>query len=112
MVSMTKVKRIRNATFATADIAQQVEYYQGIIGLGLVEKQADRALFASESGELTLVLEQGAASSCKAMAFEISPNIELGDVSRQLGDLGIKSELRSDPVPGISRTLVFADVDG
>ncbi|WP_249165590.1 VOC family protein [Bradyrhizobium sp. AUGA SZCCT0431] len=109
---MIKVKRIRHATFATADIEQQIEYYQGIIGLGIVEKQAGRALFASESSELTLVLEQDTASSCKAMAFEIGPDVELADVGKELNDRGIKSELRSDSAPGISRTLVFSDVDG
>ncbi|MBR1270354.1 VOC family protein [Bradyrhizobium sp. AUGA SZCCT0222] len=109
---MIKVKRIRHATFATADIEQQIEYYQGIIGLGIVERQTGRALFASESGELTLVLEQDTASSCKAMAFEIGPDVELADVGKELNDLGIKSEIRSDSAPGIPRTLVFSDVDG
>jgi catechol-2,3-dioxygenase len=103
---MIKVKRIRHATFATDNIEQQVEYYQSTIGLGIVEKQAGRVLFASESGELTLVLEKDAAASCKAMAFEISPAAELGDVSKQLTSLGIKSDIRSDHLPGMSRTLV------
>lgn len=109
---MIDVKRIRHASFATENIAQQTEYYQGIIGLGLVERLAGRVLFASESGELTLVLEQGTETSCKAMAFEISPNIELADVGKQLKDLGIKSDIRSDHLPGISKTLVFSDIDG
>lgn len=109
---MIEVKRIRHASFATDNLAQQVEYYQSIVGLGIVEKRADRALFASESGELTLVLDKGTTSSCKAMAFEISPNAELGDVAKQLKDLGINSEIRSDDLPGISKMLVFADADG
>ena len=109
---MVEVKRIRHASFATDKIEQQIEYYQSIVGLGLVEKRADRALFASESGELTLVLEKAAASGCKAMAFEISPNAELGDVAKQLKDLGIHSDIRSDDLPGVSKTLVFADADG
>ena len=109
---MIEVKRIRHATFATPDIEQQIEYYQSTIGLGVVEKQAGRALFASDSGELTLVLEKDAASYCKAMAFEISPKAELGEVSKQLKGLGIKSDIRSDTLPGTSQTLAFTDVDG
>jgi catechol-2,3-dioxygenase len=109
---MIEVKRIRHATFATDNIEQQVEYYQSIIGLGIVERQPGRVLFASESGELTLVLEKAAAASCKAMAFEIGPNVELGDVGKQLTGLGIKSDIRSDHLPGISQALVFSDVDG
>jgi catechol-2,3-dioxygenase len=109
---MIEVKRIRHATFATANIEQQIEYYQSIIGLGVVERQADRILFASEAGEITLVLEKDTVSPCKAMAFEISPKTELGDVSKRLNSLGIKSDIRSDSLPGISRTLAFADLDG
>ena len=109
---MIEVKRIRHAGFTTDNIGRQVEYYQGIVGLGIVERQAGRALFASESGELTLVLENATSAGCKAMAFEISPNVELGDVSQQLKGLGIDSEIRSDALPGIARTLVFPDADG
>ena len=67
---MIEVKRIRHAGFTTDDIGQQVEYYQSIIGLGIVERQADRVLFANESGELTLVIEKDAAPGCN--------NIRLG----------------------------------
>jgi catechol-2,3-dioxygenase len=109
---MIEVKRIRHAGFTTDNIGQQVEYYQSIIGLGLVENQASRALFANESGELTLVIEKDPKSYCKTMAFEISPNVELGDVSKQLKSLGIPSDIRSDHLPGIPKTLAFADIDG
>lgn len=109
---MIEVKRIRHATFATADIERQIEYYQSIIGLGIVERQAGRVLFASESEQLTLVLEQDTVSGCKAMAFEIAPNVDLRDVSKELTGLGIKSDIRSDSLPGIPETLVLADVDG
>jgi len=109
---MIAAKRLRHVTFATDNIEQQVDYYQSIIGLGIVERQADRALFASEAGELTLVLEKGAASSCTGMAFEIAPGFELGDVAKQLKAIGITSEIRSDHVPGIARTLAFSDIDG
>jgi catechol-2,3-dioxygenase len=46
------------------------------------------------------------------MAFEIGPAAELGEVGKQLTSLGIKSDICSDPLPGISKTLIFADVDG
>jgi len=109
---MIEVKRIRHATFTTADIGQQIEYYQSIIGLGIVERQAARVLFANESGELTLVIEKNAAAGCKTMAFEISPKVELTDVGKQLKSLGITSDIRSDHQPGIPQMLAFADVDG
>jgi catechol 2,3-dioxygenase-like lactoylglutathione lyase family enzyme len=109
---MIKAKRIRHATFATPDIEAQLEYYQSIIGLGVVARQDGRAFLASESEELTLVLEQDAVAGCKAMAFEVSPNAELRDLGKRLQGIGIKSEIRSDSLPGISQVLAFADVDG
>ena len=109
---MIAAKRLRHATFVTDNIEQQVEYYQGIIGLGIVERQADRVWFASEAGELTLVLQKGSASGYTGMAFEIGPGAELGEVGRQLQAAGINSEIRSDHLPGIARTLVFTDIDG
>jgi len=109
---MIEVKRIRHATFATADIEAQVDYYQSIIGLGVVERHAGRVFLASESEQLTLVLEQGTVSGNAAMAFEISPKAELRDVAKQLQGLGIESEIRSDELPGIAEILAFTDPDG
>lgn len=109
---MIAAKRLRHASFATADVERQIEYYQSIIGLGVVERRADRASFASEAGELTLVLEKGTASGCTGMALEIDPGTELGAVGRQLEAAGIKSDIRSDSLPGIPRTLAFTDIDG
>jgi catechol-2,3-dioxygenase len=109
---MIEVKRIRHAGFTTENIEQQIEYYQSIIGLGIVERQAARVLFANESGELTLVIEKAAAPGCKTMAFEIGPKVELADVGKQLKSLGILSDIRSDDLPGIPQTLVFTDIDG
>jgi catechol 2,3-dioxygenase-like lactoylglutathione lyase family enzyme len=109
---MIEVKRIRHATFATPDIEAQIEYYQSIIGLGVVGRQDGRAYLASESEELTLVLEQEAVAGCKAMAFEVSPKVDLRDLCQQLKGIGIKSHIRSDSLPGIPEMLVFNDVDG
>src|SRR5664280_2735860 len=80
---MIEAKRIRHATFATPDIEAQLEYYQSIIGLGVVARQDGRAYLASESEELTLVLEQDTVAGCKAMAFEVSPYAELHDLGKQ-----------------------------
>ena len=109
---MIEVKRIRHATFATPDIEAQIEYYQSIIGLGVVGKQDGRAYLATNPEELTLVLEKEGVAGCKAMAFELAPNTDLRDLCRRLEDSGIKSHMRSDSLPGISEMLVFKDLDG
>jgi catechol-2,3-dioxygenase len=109
---MIEVKRIRHATFATPDVEAQIEYFQSIIGLGVAARQDGRVCLASESEELTLVLEKAATAGCRSMAFEVSPKVELRDLGKQLRGIGISADIRSDGLPGIPEMLVFDDVDG
>jgi len=109
---MIDVKRIRHAAFATDRMDEQVDYYQSIIGLGVVAREAGRVFFATESQQLTLILESEAAPRCKAIAFEVAPSVDLSDLKNDLGRSGIKSEIRSGYLPGIEKSLVFDDVDG
>ncbi len=47
---MIKVKRIRHVTFVTPDIDRQIDYYQTVVGLGVVTRDASRASLATDSG--------------------------------------------------------------
>jgi catechol 2,3-dioxygenase-like lactoylglutathione lyase family enzyme len=78
---MIEVKRIRHASFTTADIEQQIEYYQGIIGLGIVERKP--VVRCSLPNWRAHTRYRAGGVRCKAMAFEISPGVELGNVSKQ-----------------------------
>jgi catechol 2,3-dioxygenase-like lactoylglutathione lyase family enzyme len=71
-----------------------------------------RIILGTESDELTLVLEHGAASRLTAIAYEVAPGLDLSDLQKSLASLNIKSEVRSDTAPGIPKTLVFNDPDG
>ena len=51
---MIKVKRIRHVTFVTPDIDRQIDYHQTVVGLGVVTRDAGRALLATDSDELSL----------------------------------------------------------
>jgi catechol-2,3-dioxygenase len=108
---MINVKRMRHATFATEDIGRQVDYFQSVVGLGVVAREADRVLMATESDQLALVIEAG-APSCKRLAFEVAPDIDLADLGTELSSAGIAFDIRSDPLPGIAQSLVFTDPEG
>ena len=54
------------------------------------------------SEELTLVLEEGTASECTAIAFESGPGVDLAEMQKQLASLGINSEVRSDSARNIA----------
>ena len=109
---MIKVKRLRHVSFASPNVEAQLDYYQSIIGLAVIERDGRRIILGTESDELTLVLEHGAASRLTAIAYEVAPGLDLSDLQKSLASLNIKSEVRSDTAPGIPKTLVFNDPDG
>jgi catechol-2,3-dioxygenase len=109
---MIKVKRVRHTALATSDLDRQVEYYQSVIGLGVVHRDSRRVCLGNDSDQLTMVLERAADDHLGAIAFELAPNSELGELQRSLSDLGIRSEIRSDSLPGVPKTLTFNDPDG
>jgi catechol 2,3-dioxygenase-like lactoylglutathione lyase family enzyme len=109
---MIKVKRLRHVTFASPNVEAQLDYYRSIIGLAVIGRDDRRVILGTDSDELTLVLEQGSASRLTAIAYEVAPGLDLSDLQKSLASLNIKSEVRSDTVPGIPKTLVFNDPDG
>ena len=109
---MIKVKRLRHVTFASPNVEAQLDYYRSIIGLAVIGRDDRRIILGTESDELTLVLEHGAASRLTAIAYEVAPGLDLSDLQKSLASLNIKSEVRSDTAPGIPKTLVFNDPDG
>jgi catechol 2,3-dioxygenase-like lactoylglutathione lyase family enzyme len=109
---MIKVKRLRHVSFASPNVEAQLDYYQSIIGLAVIGRDDRRIILGTDSDELTLVLEHGAASRLTAIAYEVAPGLDLSDLQKSLASLNIKSEVRSDTAPGIPKTLVFDDPDG
>ena len=109
---MIKVKRLRHVSFASPNVEAQLDYYQSIIGLAVIGRDDRRIILGTDSDELTLVLEHGAASRLTAIAYEVAPGLDLSDLQKSLASLDIKSEVRSDTAPGIPKTLVFNDPDG
>ena len=77
---MINVKRLGHATFETPDLERQIEYFRQIVGLGLVEREADRAFLATETGQLAVVLQKGPVSRTTKLAFEISPQASITDM--------------------------------
>ena len=109
---MIKAKRIGHATFTTPDLEKQVEYYHAVVGLGVVAREPGRVFLASPVGQLTLVLEKGAASACTRIAFEVAADSDFDAMAKTLSEHGLKSDLRSDGLPGTPRTLAFVDPKG
>jgi len=106
---MIKARRIGHATFETPDLNRAIAYYTDVNGLVLNAKDKHRAYLASKTGLLTIALEQGSQENLQRISFELSPSADFADMAQTLSRLGVKSELRSDAVPGIGKMLTFAD---
>src|SRR6185503_5114541 len=59
-----------------------------------------------------IALERGDAALLRRLSFQVAPGSDLSALARELGELGIKSERRSDISPGIADALIFADIKG
>jgi len=109
---MIQARRIGHAAFETPDLERSIDYYTNIAGLVLAGKEKDRAFFASKIGQLVVQLDRGAAARCTKLSFEVGPNADFSDMRRELESLGIRSDIRNDPMPGTSKTLTFEDPKG
>ena len=109
---MITPKRVGHATFETPDLDKALAYYTEVNGLVLSSRDKDRAYLASKTGLLTLALEKGRDEGLRRISFEVSPKADVADMVKKLAADGVKSELRSDPVPGIGKVLAFNDPKG
>jgi catechol 2,3-dioxygenase-like lactoylglutathione lyase family enzyme len=109
---MIQVRRIGYTVLETPDVDRQVDYYTEILGLSLVGRDNGRAFLASKQGQQAVVLEPGSVARCTRIGFQVAPDTEFKDVAKQLGNDGIRSELRNSSTPGAGGLLTFQDPKG
>jgi catechol 2,3-dioxygenase-like lactoylglutathione lyase family enzyme len=109
---MIKPRRIGHATFETPDLEKAIAYHTQVNGLKLADKEKNRAFLATKVGQLVVQLDKADEARCASLSFEVSPKADSGELARELDKDGIKSELRNDSVPGISKVLSFLDNKG
>ncbi len=109
---MIKVRRITHATFETPDLERQIDHFTHVTGLALAAREKSRALLSSKLGQLVLQLVQGERPRCAKLAFQVSADADFSVMARFLSEQGIKSDIRSDDIPGTPKTLAFEDIKG
>ncbi len=109
---MIKVKRLGHATFTTPDFEQQVDYWTQVIGLQVIERTRDAALFATRLGQEAISIERGGDSQLKRLAFQVAPGSDLGEIQANLQKHGVKSDKCSDITPGVRQAIAFEDPKG
>src|SRR5262245_4909438 len=109
---MIKVRQISHATLETPDLEAQIEHYTKVTGLVVAAREKDRALLTTRVGQLVLQLKRGERPRCTKLAFQLTPQSDFAEISRFLTSQSIKSDERSDDIPGMPRLLAFEDIKG
>jgi catechol 2,3-dioxygenase-like lactoylglutathione lyase family enzyme len=109
---MIKVRRLGHATISTPDIEAQVDYYNRLLGLSIIERSKDRVFLGSKQGLEAVELVRGGANELKRLSFQVAPGTDLGDVVKELQKDGIKCERRQGITPGVTEAVTFDDPKG
>ena len=109
---MINVRRITHATFETPNVERLTDHFIKVTGLVVAAQEKDRVLLASKVGQLVLQIRRGAHARCARLAFQVAKDSDFGAIGKWLAAQGIKSEVRSDDIPGLSKLLAFEDIKG
>jgi catechol 2,3-dioxygenase-like lactoylglutathione lyase family enzyme len=109
---MIQARRLGHATFETPDLEKAIAYYTHVNGLVVAAREKNRAFLATKIGQLAIQLDLGKDARCTKLSFEVAPSANFGDMSRGLASHGIKSDQRSDAIPGLPKVLAFQDPKG
>ena len=109
---MIKAHRLGHATLETPDLQRAIDYYVGLTGFVLAEKQGDSAWLTTKLGQIAIKLVKSDRADCTKLAFEVAPDTDFAAAQKALAAEGIKSEMRNDPFPGTPKSLVFNDNKG
>jgi catechol 2,3-dioxygenase-like lactoylglutathione lyase family enzyme len=110
---MIKPTRLGNAAFTTPDVERMVAYYEEIVGLVPTAREADGTTYLSTGDDLhCIVLRKGETAELERVALALPPGVSAGDAAGALRAAGVEPQTASDPEPGVSACVDFADADG
>ena len=109
---MIQLRRVSHATFETPDLERQIDYYTEVVGLVLAGRDKRSAYLSTRVGQLAVQLDSGSEARCTALSFEVTPGLTLDEIGKQLGAIGIASERRNNPAPGMESAVIFRDTKG
>jgi len=91
-------------TVRSPDPQRLAHYYQDALGLVVTEQSPSATYLTTGVDHHCVIIEQGERDGRAAVGFEVAGSLE--DVAQGLGSLGLSSQRRSDPQPGIDSALV------
>jgi len=105
---MIRVHKIAHASYETPDVDKQADYYTDVIGLTLVAKEKDTIFLSSTVDHHAVVLRKGPTAQCARIAFQISPESDLGEFEKQVESHGIKTQRKKELLNSMRMYSVFA----
>ena len=105
--SPVRVARIGYVAARTDDVDSLAAYYTDVLGLALVERDADRAYLTTGAEHHAVVVSKGPPHGRAALGFQIAGSLD--DAERNLSGAGVSAERQSDPEPGIADALVVRE---
>lgn len=109
---MISAERLGHVTIETPDLQKSMEYFVSVNGLVIAEQSRDGAHLTSHLGQLTVSLQQSGRADCTRLSLEIPTDTDFAAITKFLNREGIKCQMRSDPFPGTTEVLTFADPNG
>ncbi len=109
---MIKVSRIAHLALETSDFERQLDHYERVIGLRIVQRSPQTAYLVTKLGQLAVILKSAKQTRCTNIAFELAPNTDLADIKRKLAEHNLSSEQLSGAYPGIESLITVSDPKG
>ncbi len=110
---MIQVKRLGHATFSTADLERQIDYWVNVVGLCVVDRGKDHCVLATRAGQECIGLERETrAGHLLRTSYQVKPGSDLGEIAANLRKHGVASERRKDISPGVRDAVTFTDPKG
>lgn len=109
---MIRANRLAFASFSVADPARLAGYYEDVIGLTGQGFFDGAQSFATPLGETCVRVAPGETTALTRLGLHVTSEMALGDMRARLAAAGLAAEVRSDPHPGIPRSLLTRDPNG
>ena len=108
-----QIAKLGYAGFNTPDVEAMLAYYTNVLGLTLVERSGDGAVYLRNVlDHHTIVLYPAQEQGLRHIGFQLGGSQTLQDAATQLHNQGITVETQSDAQPGIAEQLQFVDTEG
>lgn len=109
---MIQCRRLGYLVLETPDLDRMAQYYEQVLGLCVVGRNAQEFYLTTRVGQTALHVKKGAAARCTGLSFEVSPALDTDAIRKELEELGLVTQNRSDVVPGVAQALSFTEPMG